>query len=502
MFVSEYFHLSDSQVQKMNDMGVFDAILDKDSHFFINIVRLKSSSISEFIESYKAINNYFGEIATLLDAADNPTMDDVMYRTARKKFDFHEVNGINLGFSKSKYGAGFGKSISDQVLRDAYQIIKKGSKQPEIFHLVSLFEENVAGDRLSDMIATIIEPYIRQYTIRVMNELGINSQNYPDMNFQSDGLIHNPYKNSPILLLPKEILHKLPIAKEWDDIDRVVHENELIRKEISMEIGERWTKWATSEKKSYLKQHIFMEPAACSRVVNGYKNQKLDAYDVKENTNYFAEVLLKDIRNTCSFKTDINRPTSVEAARAIIAIFKDWIENNRGLEVINNALSMKKEKITQRLIHLAAKYYVNVNDLDFSCEADEGRGPADFKLSRGADKTVIEVKLSSNSQYIHGYQVQIKEYCTAEHATNSLYVLIDIGNPKRIKKISELHRKNQVLEKYCPELIIIDARPKKAASTYNENIDMECFSDVGREEINIDDMPDINVDGFDDLSTI
>ena len=83
------------------------------------------------------------------------------------------MNRINLGFSKSGKGSGWGEYTSKKVLADAYHIVKKGSKQPEIFHLVSLFEEGMGSDRLSDMIATIIEPQIKKYTLRVMSELGI-----------------------------------------------------------------------------------------------------------------------------------------------------------------------------------------------------------------------------------------------------------------------------------------------------------------------------------------
>ena len=171
MFVSEYFQLSDKQLEKMSDMGVFDDLIDKDNNFFINIIRLKQSAITEFVEAYAHLNRYFSEIATLLEASDHPSIEDKMYRAARRKFKFHEVNGINLGVASYRYGAVWGQKLSDQFLYDAYQIVKKGSKQPELFHLVSLFEENVAGDRLSDMIATIIEPEIKKYTLRVMEEL-------------------------------------------------------------------------------------------------------------------------------------------------------------------------------------------------------------------------------------------------------------------------------------------------------------------------------------------
>lgn len=38
MFISEYIKPKES----LSKLGVFDALIDKDSHFFINIIRLKS----------------------------------------------------------------------------------------------------------------------------------------------------------------------------------------------------------------------------------------------------------------------------------------------------------------------------------------------------------------------------------------------------------------------------------------------------------------------------
>ncbi len=493
MFVSDYFALTDEQLNKFIDLGVFDALLDKDSNFFINTIRLKKSTVPEFIEAYQNLNKFFSDIATLLDAADSPSMSDKMYRAARNRFHFHEVNGINLGFASSSYGAGWGKVTSDQCLQDAYQIVKKGSKQPEIFHLVSLFEENVAGDRLSDMIATIIEPEIKKYTIRVMVELGITKGHYSDFLFRDDGLVQNPYKNAPILLLPEEILHELPIAKDWDDIDRVVFENKIIRAEISAEIGAEWTRWASVDKKEYIKRHVFLEPDVCDRVITGYRKEDLDALNLKENPDYLAELLLKKIKAVLGFETEKKNPTSFEAAMDVIEIFKDWVENNRGWAEIQDSPTKKREKAVQRFMHLGAKYYVEVNNLDISCEADEGRGPVDVKLSRGMDRTLAEVKLSSNSQYLHGYQAQVEEYGRAEKTRSLIYVFVDVGNPGRLKTIRTLHRKNQVEGKACPELVIIDARMKKAASTYNASEDL-----LGV-DFDFGDMPELDLSGFEDI---
>lgn len=469
MFVSDYFQLDEEQFDTMCSMGVFDALLNADSNFFINIIRLKESTIPEFIDAYRHINQFFSDIATLLDAADTPTMKDKMYRTARSKFRFHEVNGINLGFSKSGYGSGWGDELSNKFLSDAYQIVKKGSKQPELFHLVSLFEEDVGPDRLSDMIATIIEPQIICYTLRIMKELDISPETRPCLSYLENGLIQNPYKKSAILLLPEEILHQLPIAKDWDDIDRVVSYNNIIRQEISAEIGAEWLRWASADRKKYLKKHIFMNPEVCSRVIDGYRRQELSAYDLKEDMYYFAELLLRKIKKADLFKCEKEPLTSFMATREVINIFKDWVENNRGWAEIQHAPSKRREKTVQRLMHLGAKYYVESNNLDFSCEPNEGRGPVDIKLSRGQDKTLAEIKLSSNSQYLHGFVSQIKEYGIAERTNNLIYVFIDVGHPGRKRAIIELREKTITVGKPCPELIIIDACPKSAASTFNDD---------------------------------
>ena len=77
------------------------------------------------------MNKFFSDLATLLEAADAPNSKDKMYRAARKRCRFHEVNGINLGFASASYGAGWGEVLTDQFLNDAYQIVKKECKQSE-----------------------------------------------------------------------------------------------------------------------------------------------------------------------------------------------------------------------------------------------------------------------------------------------------------------------------------------------------------------------------------
>ena len=91
MFVLEYFGLGDEFDKK----EIFFFFLDKDSPFFVNLMRLKVCNIPEFQGSYQSINDHFSKIATLLNASDSK--GDKMYKSAFKLFMFSEVNGINLG---------------------------------------------------------------------------------------------------------------------------------------------------------------------------------------------------------------------------------------------------------------------------------------------------------------------------------------------------------------------------------------------------------------------
>jgi hypothetical protein len=54
-----------------------------------------------------------------------------------------------------------------------------------------------------------------------------------------------------------------------------------------------------------------------------------------------------------------------------------------------------------------------------SREVNDGRGPADFKASRGAlDKTIVELKLASNSKLEQNLQKQTEAYEKASDTTH------------------------------------------------------------------------------------
>lgn len=460
MLLSDYLGIG----YKLDANGVFDPILDEDSHFFINLQRLKNTSVPEFSNSYDRIRAYFNNIIKLLDRAQKKDKEDVFYKQALKLFSFSEVNGICLGYAKGISGAGFGPGLSKQVISTAYDIVKAGIDDPEFFELLPLFQENVGADRLSDMIATLILQDIRAYTKRVNSELGINPKRYKRFFFSGDFLI-NPYKHDDVLLVPIDILHKLPVAESWEDIELVVSQNSVLRAEINQEVAAEWNKYSTYERKTYLRQTVFQDQNAFRRVIDNYRQVELGGFDPRKDFSYFLAKLIQEINELdIDYKTNNSTLDSFTASLEILEHFQDWIENNKGWEVVWAIDSSRREKVLQKVIHGQAKAFIKANKLDMSCEPDEGRGPVDFKVSKGDDITLIEVKLSSSNQYLHGYETQIVEYGRAEKTNNLIYVLLDLGNPSKIRRVQESHDRQYNEGGNPPFLFVIDAKKKVSAS--------------------------------------
>lgn len=301
---------------------------------------------------------------------------------------------------------------------------------------------------------------------RVFDELGITSKKYLYIKFFNGNLVY-PYKKYDVLLVLIENLHKLPVVESWEGLDCAASENYMVRAVISHRVLEEWTRRYILSKKNDLKNKVFLKPDVHKQIMEKYCKEELAKYNPEEQIDYFIERIINRIEKlNIPWKLMIRRETidSKRASMEILGFFKRWVENNKGWEVIQDANSRKKEKIVQRIIHFSGLCYIQTNNLALSCEPDEGRGPVDFKVSRGQDVTIIEVKLSTNSEYCNGFKYQIEEYGKAENTDNMIYVFIDLGNSGRVKTIEGLYAENLNKGRKMPELIIIDAKEKVSAS--------------------------------------
>ena len=71
---------------------------------------------------------------------------------------------------------------------------------------------------------------------------------------------------------------------------------------------------------------------------------------------------------------------------------------------------------------------------DVSREANDGRGPADFKISRGAlDKSIVEFKLASNKHLRSNLAKQVEIYQRASDARFGLKVIVFFSDSELAK---------------------------------------------------------------------
>ncbi len=119
------------------------------------------------------------------------------------------------------------------------------------------------------------------------------------------------------------------------------------------------------------------------------------------------------------------------------------------------------EKIYQDFFYSTSNTYKLWHNFDINREPDIGVGEPDFKISKGHEIVIIELKLSSNENLLTGYTKQLPRYNKSEKVNESIYlVLKNDNNEKKVDKLIELENQYNG----CPKLIIINGQKQITAS--------------------------------------
>lgn len=148
--------------------------------------------------------------------------------------------------------------------------------------------------------------------------------------------------------------------------------------------------------------------------------------------------------------------------------FKSLIENNRLYRLLyNDNGTPKNEKAAQMLFFCIAQGYCDKYDVDLNRESDTGAGALDFKLSVGhSSKVIIEMKLSTNSTLLHGFEKQLPTYLRAEETQYGVYLILQM-NKYPESQLKEIQKEYIELCKSGAspiKLICVDATNRPSAS--------------------------------------
>ena len=197
--------------------------------------------------------------------------------------------------------------------------------------------------------------------------------------------------------------------------------------------------------------------------------------------SYIAEILLQDVsasddRDMQQVADQMRAPrlqlNDEQEFRGVaarcVAHFKNEVENGGIWRSLWLNSKPADEKQVQRLFRLAVSGWCRKLDVDLSPESNGGSGPVDFKFSRGwRQRTLVEIKLASNTKFWAGLEKQLPQYMTSEGIEDGHFVAVCFTDAElsRVSCLPDVAASVAKRVGYNIEQTFIDARSgKKSAS--------------------------------------
>jgi len=145
-----------------------------------------------------------------------------------------------------------------------------------------------------------------------------------------------------------------------------------------------------------------------------------------------------------------------------VGFLKQEIENNGAYRLFyHKGKPVQRESDLQILFRLT--WFATPSD--FNSEVNNGRGPVDFKVSRGnKDKTLVEFKLASNSKLSQNLEKQVKVYEDANRTSQSIKVVFYFDASER-RKVQQVLQKLKLQDD--ESIVLIDCRRDNKPSASN-----------------------------------
>jgi hypothetical protein len=475
VYFSDYFKVDKAKLDKL---GVFDPILNYDTKVFVEPLLLEKSSNQIIRDSFTTYQKFFSNLLLLLQKAEQANSLDRCWRTAKKMVNFPEYNYTCIGYSSySTDGRGSGTEFNDKILQSAKEIIDLAENNPDIFLLLPLLEDGIAGDRISDMVQNIIDDDICKYTAYVTQKLGIEGNiNHNTKNLNRYSLLKNPYSKSPIKLIPRDILLSLPVADYVDSfIEEVATDNENLRVIINKSIGDIWHKTNKSYRKEVLLREVKTNKSFFIETVQALREASLEHYDLdqdyqglykwlKNSEQFINFELSKEIREC----TDDIEALSF-AVRAIIHHFKDMIENKEIWKTFwakcDDSYKHVREYYSQMLFFTVANTWLTSQNSNINVDVINHHQPTVGFTISGKNNITVHIKHGNNGYLASMYNKLLDKYRKHHQNNNFAFYLVMSFYEDKSKQLQEVENIQNPL---C-ELFVIDVTHKTTKPKSNNN---------------------------------
>ena len=165
-----------------------------------------------------------------------------------------------------------------------------------------------------------------------------------------------------------------------------------------------------------------------------------------------------------------------EESHKRLAYLKDVIENKGGHRIFyHDGVAIQRESDLQIIF----RFVWYGSPFDVGTEANDGRGPVDYKIAFGAkDKTLVEMKLAKNTALERNLQKQLPIYIAASDAQHGIKVIIYFS-PMEQARVEGILDKLGILHGH-KDIVLIDARNDNKPSGSKASSSLHSFGVVIR----------------------
>jgi hypothetical protein len=427
------------------DYGAFNVSCLVDLPLFIDPFLLFTSRKKEYQNLHAEMIRY---LCFLRDKSLEGVVNDGLLKAW---YCFHEVSQNRLGFcltgsSGSGLGLSFARALNENLTKIfadfGQEHVTKGSHLEKLV----LIREGVGKDNISDFTTNLIKGYLLEYTQTFAKKHiapeKLKRVTVPRVRFNyevgvwEDAVFELPWlDNDFVLLTPEDILtkddtwiNKEDLRSDFPTIRDAV-QNDALRGQINEYFRRALPKKPTVKDKRHAVEVTLRQfPALIDYYIrekenNGDKAVQRAAERVDEVNNRFV-CNIGDLVQLLSKHSQFyaTPSTTLEETKRKIEFLKQVIENQDGYKIF-----YVKDKPVEREVdlHILFKLVWEGSPSSVDAEVNNGRGPVDFKVSRGArDKTLVEFKLASNPQLEQNLRNQVAIYEKANRATQSYKVIL------------------------------------------------------------------------------
>lgn len=474
LLFNDYFNVSSQQLE---EYGAFNVSLVTDLPLFIDPFLIFHSEKEVYQNLHIEILKYLRFLREI-----SIRYETISSGLKKELYHFKEVEQNWLGFTAGgNKGRGLGPKFASALHTGLSSILRNfGEEQiTASSHLekLCLIQPGVGRDSISDFTVNLIKVFLLEYTAffaknyiepALCKEFMISRSwfNYETETWVQEAYLLPELNGDFVILTPKDLLTK---DESWinytDLVDEVANIGNAIDDDNLRSNLDRYFQKVLpqdpkdKDKKEAAQKAILQFPEVIDRYIrykeaNGDEAESISEHKVRfserlfiENTKQLLE-LLNDNSAFCETPID-----SYEDSMRRIQYLKDVIERQDGYRLFYiDGQPIKRELDFQ----IAFKMVWYGTSHDFNAEVNNGRGPADFKVSTGSkDKTVIEFKLASNSHIENNLQKQLKIYKDANGTQQGIYVIFFFSQQEEYK-IDSILESLEMSEQ--ENIILVDVR--------------------------------------------